>query len=141
MLKPPKRNLISRLFFNHKFLALLGLSLIILISIPLAKNISQRYRVNREIRELEKEINQLENKNIDFKKFITYLESNQFIEEQARLKLGLKKPGEEVAVIQTPINEQKLATTTNSIFGLPQLETGVTKATTNPERWLKYFFK
>ncbi len=139
-----KRNILGRLFFNQKFLALAGLTIIILISIPLSKNISQRYKINQQVKQLQQEIANLQNKNVDLKQFVSYLESNQFVEEQARLKLGLKKEGESVAVVETQPNQgnkqNEIATT--SIFNIPGLATvQPVKSVTNPQRWWKYFFK
>ena len=51
--------------FNQKFLTLLGLAAIILISFPFAKNTVKQYRINKEISELKKEIGDFKNKNAD----------------------------------------------------------------------------
>ena len=143
MFKKDKQNLLTRILFNQKTLALVGLAVIILISFPLAKNISQRYKISQEIKELESEINNLENQNTNLKEFIGYLESDQFVEERARLNLGLKKEGEEVAVIsgeaakiQNNGNKEEGATT--GIFGIEKEEPA--KPAGNPRKWWRYFF-
>jgi len=56
MINRKRKNLFIKIFSSQKLLALLGLIIIILISLPLAKNVSRRYRINQEIKELEKEI-------------------------------------------------------------------------------------
>jgi len=139
-----KRSILERLFFNQKFLAFVGLTIIILISIPLSKNISQRYKINQQVKQLQQEIANIQNKNELLKQSISYLESNQFVEEQARLKLGLKKEGESVAVIETQPNQgnkqNEIATT--SIFNIPGLATvQQVKPVTNQQKWWKYFFR
>lgn len=96
-----KRSLLIRFIFNPKTLIILGLAIVIVISIPISKNISKKYNIDQEILELEKEITAMESANTDFKKMITYLESDSFVEEQARLNLGLKKEGEEVIVVES----------------------------------------
>lgn len=100
MLNRNNKNSGGKILFNQKFLALAGVVIIVLISIPLAKNISRRYEIDQEIKEMQREITELESKNSGLSGVISYLESDQFIEEQARLQLGLKKRGEEVAVIK-----------------------------------------
>lgn len=139
-----KKSFLSSIFSNQKFLTLVGFFIIVLISIPLAKNISQRYKINKEIRELQEEIANLENKNIDLKELVAYLESDQFVEEQARLNLGLKKPGEDVAVIKNNTEQEKIqkeiaSSTIFNIQGLKKIEPE--KPTNNFTRWIKYFFK
>jgi cell division protein FtsB len=143
MFKKDKQNLLTRILFNQKTLALVGLAVIILISFPLAKNISQRYEISQEIKELEVEINNLENQNTNLKEFMDYLESDQFVEERARLNLGLKKEGEEVAVIsgeaatiQNNGNKEEGAAT--GIFGIEKEEPA--KPIGNPRKWWRYFF-
>lgn len=143
MFKKDKQNLLKRILFNQKTLALLGLSIIVLISFPLAKNISQRYRISQEIKELEAEINNLENQNTSLKEFIDYLESDQFVEERARLNLGLKKEGEEVAVINGEYSEiknngNKEEGAATGIFGMEKEEPA--KPVGNPRKWWRYFF-
>lgn len=140
MLARDKKGLLKRLFSNQKFLAVLGLILIILISIPLAKNISRRHRINREIKELEAEINQMESQNTDLEKLIKYLESDQFAEEQARLNLGLKKEGEQVAIIKEPPSAAT-GTAANSYDFPAQTAEGQVPADSNPKKWQRYFFK
>lgn len=121
----------KKFFYSPKFIALLGLIILILIGFPLAKNISKRYAVDQEIKELELEIKSLESQNKDMKNFIGYLESDQFLEEQARLKFGLKKPGEEVVVIKEDL-----------ISSLNQTDESATEADiSNQKRWFTYFFK
>lgn len=145
MINRNKKNLIYRLVASQKFLALLGLVVIILISFPLVKNVSRGYKVNQEIKELEKEITNLESKNSNFKDLISYLESDQFVEEQARLKLGLKKEGETVAVIKNGLlnkTENNLEATSSSIFNIPGLSKVKPVAPiNNPQKWWKYFIK
>lgn len=134
---------LKNIIFNQKFLAFLGLVILVLISIPLGANISKRNKINKEIKELEQEIKQVENKNKDLEKLINYLESEQFVEEQARLNFGLKKEGEEVAVIKGDGNTQTSASGSikKNIFKIPGLEKNKpAKPPSNPQRWWKYFF-
>lgn len=108
------------------------MGLIVLISFPLAKNVSKRYHLSKEIKELDKEIAEFESKNKDLKELITYLESEQFVEEKARLNLGLKKEGEKVAEIK----DDNFATTASLREG-EQADLGIFS---NLRQWWNYFF-
>lgn len=101
-----KRNFFARAIFNPKTLSFLGLIVIVAISFPISKSISKKYKIDQEILELEKEIEAMEGANSDFKKMLTYLESDSFVEEQARLNLSLKKQGEKVVVIEDISQEE-----------------------------------
>jgi len=126
-------NFFTKIIYNPKFLALVGLGLVVLISFPLAKNVSKRYKLSKEIKEMDKEIAEFESKNKDLKQLVTYLESEQFVEEKARLNLGLKKEGEKVAVIKDDI-----FMTTAASFG--EGNQGSPGTFFNLRRWWNYFF-
>ncbi len=147
-----KKNILSRVLHNSKVLTLLGLAVIVLLSFPVAKNISQRHSANKEIEELEKEIKLVENKNTQLQKMINFLNSDQYVEEQARLNFGLKKAGEQAVVVdangdpsayagagaQANSDNKKNSQTIYNIFGLNKIKSK--KIAGNGERWKKYFF-
>lgn len=144
MIQRGKKNSFKKIFFNQKFLALVGLIVIILISFPFAKNAVKRYKINQEINGLKKEIADLQNKGVDLKNFVSSLESDQFVEEYARLNLNLKKPGEEKTVIKTDILGLDLASSSggDSIFDIPgRGKEEPIPEPSNPKKWLNYFFK
>jgi cell division protein FtsB len=85
---------------NPRTFAIIALVFLLLIFLPLAKNYSRKRLVEQEIAGIQKEIDDFEAKNRDLKEMIDYLQSDQSLEEQARLNMGLKRPGEIVAVIQ-----------------------------------------
>ncbi|KKQ59805.1 MAG: Septum formation initiator [Parcubacteria group bacterium GW2011_GWE2_38_18] len=139
-----KNNFFLSFLFKQSVLTVIGLVLLVAISIPLAKNLSRRYRINNEISQLDKEIQEIEKKNTDLQKLIKYLESDQFAEEQARMNLGLKKEGESVAIVKNDPSvkkEEELLQPEKQIFNIPGLEKSKPKPASNPEQWLRYFFK
>ena len=143
-IRKKKKSFFEKIFFSQVFFAFIGLGIIALVSLPLARNISQRHKINKEVEKMQEEIDKIEGKNNNLKKLVTYLESDQFIEEQARLKLGLKKNGEEVVAIK---NEEKVvqgeeSDTPNTIYNMPGLEkTKPEKFLTNPKRWWSFFLE
>ncbi|HQO10989.1 MAG TPA: septum formation initiator family protein [bacterium] len=93
-------NFLYRFLVNPRTFAIIALVFLLLIFLPLAKNYSRKRLVEQEIAGIQKEIDDFEAKNRDLKEMIDYLQSDQSLEEQARLNMGLKRPGEIVAVIQ-----------------------------------------
>lgn len=73
---------------------------------------------------------QLEAKNKELKKKLTQIQSPQFIEEQARNKLGLSKAGETIVIIPEEKLRQVLGATQSAQVRLP-----------NWLGWFKVFFK
>ena len=126
---PKPNNFFYRLFSSQRFLAIVGLIFLLLIIFPLARTYTQRRLVEKEIEDVKKEISNFESTNQELKDMITYLESDQSLEEQARLNLNLKKPGEKVIVIELTKN----ASSSEDI-----------NKTTTPEsnflKWWRYFF-
>ncbi len=125
---PKPNNFFYRLFSSQRFLAIVGLVFLMMIVFPLAKTYTQRRLVENEIEGVKKEINDYEKSNQELKEMIVYLESDQSLEEQARLNLNLKKPGEKVIVI----DNSKVETSTNNIK--------TTTLENNFSKWWHYFF-
>lgn len=137
---------ISSIIFSAKTFFVLVLAVFILLMIPLSRNISARFRINQEIKGLEAEIASTQSKNNDLNKLITYLNSDQYVEQQARENLNLKKEGEEVVVLRglngadNPA-KQPASDADKSVFSVPGLEKAEAKAeVSNPQKWIKYFW-
>ncbi len=124
----------KNLFSHPIFFTLIGLALLFLIAVPLVKNINKKKAVDKEIKELEEEIFRLETDNNDLQNFISHLNSEEFIEEQARLNLGMKKRGEEVVILKNEnidLFSKKLENNKNNDK----------EELSNPQRWWRYFFQ
>lgn len=116
------------LFANQRLLAIIGLIFLVLIIFPLARTYSQKRMVEKEISDVKKQISDFESTNQDLKEMIDYLNSDQSLEEEARLNLNLKKSGEQVVVI----NNGEAQASTSSLL-LPSKKSNLAK-------WRDYFF-
>lgn len=130
---------IKKYLFSEIAVTVIGICVLALISIPLARNISKQYKINQEIRDLEAEIGRLESKNTELYKLIDYLESDQFVDEQARLNLNFKSPDEEVYIIKQDNSGRPAVDNTELKY---DIGTGrdAAQARSNPQKWLDYFF-
>lgn len=93
-------NFFYRLFRNQRFLAFIGLVLLVLISFPLFRTYTQKRMIEEEIAQMNADIETYEQETEKLQKMIEYLGSEESLEAQARLNLNLKKPGETVVVIE-----------------------------------------
>ena len=87
------------------FSVFLGALIILIVGFLLYSNwkINQkRAELKDRIEELAREIQILEEKKIQLEAGIEWSQSEEYLEETAREKLGLKKPGEEVVVVTPP---------------------------------------
>ena len=125
-----------RFIYSPKFLAFLGVVVLMVISVPLVESLNQKQEVEQEISDIKKEISRLESKNKNLDKLADYLGSEQFVEEQARLNFDMKKKGEKVVVVK---EEGKVAGASTSSTG----RVGSTRNSdrSNPGKWADYFFK
>lgn len=125
-----KKSAFAVFFSSPLFLSLVLLGLLAAIIFPLYKNMTNRYRIDDEIKGLQAEIDALETGNKDLKKLLSYLQSDQFAEREARLNFGMKKEGESVVVIK----EEDMP----SPSGISD-DRSLDK-TPNPLKWMKYFW-
>lgn len=120
--------------WKSKAFLLVLIIVLITITLNLSQNYSKNKEVNEEIASLRQEISSLEQENLQFQELINYFNSDAYIEEKARIDLGLKKQGEQVVVVTGDISEQ-IAQQTNS-----QTYTN-NKNKSNPKKWWDHFFE
>ncbi len=123
-----KKSLFPDLLFS-KFFLIFCVVIFLVVLFYLAQGTVKSYKVNSEIADLENEIIHSDKQNQDLGQLISYLKSDAFIEQEAKLKLGLKKPGENLVVIP----QSDSAQTENNVVA--------NKETTNLAKWWGYFFK
>ncbi|MDP2684712.1 MAG: septum formation initiator family protein [bacterium] len=133
----PKNNtpLIKRLF-KSKLLIVAEIIVLVFFSSALAQEIIRKYQVQGEVDKLQQELNDLEQKNIELSGLIEYFDSESYKEEQARLQLGLQKPGEQVVAVLGDSTENE----TEIINKKEKLAINIEDNFTNPQRWWNYFF-
>jgi len=128
-LEPNSHSFFYRLLTGQRFLTIVGLTFLIIIIFPLAQTYSQRRLIEKEIQDVQGQINNYEIQNKQLQDLITYLQSDQSLEAQARLNLNMKKPGEGVIVVE---NKK-----TNAV----QVELDSdNKLDSNLIKWWRYFF-
>ena len=130
-----RKSALAKFFTGQIFLTLVFLFILFLIVKPMITNIRQKQRINKEIKSLKMEIDRAEAKNSDFQKILNYLQSDEFVEEQARLNMGLKREGEKVLVVKTKHEKEPVAQP-------PQMPEAVDKIklVNNLNKWINYFF-
>jgi len=97
--KAKKSKLLKTALF-YLFFAVASLGLVFFLIVTNLKIYQRRSILNARIAELKKEVEILEDRNKNLKENIDYVESEDYLERVAREQLNMKKPGEEVVVIQ-----------------------------------------
>jgi len=123
-----KKLLSSKVFLFFITLALIGLT------INLGRESYRKYQLTKEINKLESDIERLEKKDEQMANLLEYFKEGSYLEQEARLKLNLKKPGEKVVVISqsagAEVDERIMVETENQ----------VSNETANFWKWWEYFF-
>lgn len=115
--------------FRWKIIIVFNLALLFFFGFNFTKEFIRNRRLNSEIKKLEAMAKEAEAKNLDILDLAKYLDTEQFLETEARTKLGLKKPGEEAMVVNIP----DIATATGT-------EAGKKNEISNAKKWWRYFF-
>lgn len=110
---------------------LLLLIIVLIIAYNLIAQIVATLRSGERLQTTASQLQDLEAKNKELKKKLADVKSSDFIEQQARDKLGLGKAGETIVVIP----DQKI----NSVLGISQ-ESKQEVRLPNWQGWLKLFF-
>lgn len=130
--KPRKRSLL-RFVYDPRLLTAVGMVILVAASIPLVRSLHQKHKVEQEINNIKKEVETLQTENKELDDLVEYLRSDHFVEERARLDLGLKERGEEVVVVK---GEGKVA----GASATADVDSTQEDKRSNPEKWIGYFF-
>ncbi|MFA5029542.1 MAG: septum formation initiator family protein [Patescibacteria group bacterium] len=125
--------------FSRKTVIAVSLILLLLFLIGLVKEAVNRYRLDKQIGDLENQIEQLEREKGQISNSIANWSEENQLEKEARLKLGLQKSGEKVVLV---LHDEK--TTAEQKIELPNktiIERGSGQEQSNPQKWWQYFFK
>jgi cell division protein FtsL len=118
---------------------IVNLAILLVIGISTVRESYRGWTVDHEIHALEAQAASLEGRRLQLDSLTRELTSADRVEYEARAKLGRKKPGERVIVLEgysasatwSTDGEADPSSLTTQVAQPPQ---------TNPQRWLTYFF-
>lgn len=132
----------TRLSFLSVFRQRLFFLLCVVIFLFLAVSSGREFWRNRQIKKtivsLELQAAELEARNLDIAKLNAELETESFLEREARLRLGLAKPGERVVIVEDGSTEPAVAQIGGEAFTEQDVIEG---PVSNLGRWSWYFFQ
>ena len=116
---------------------------IILLGVAFGREMVRRSYIDAQIQALQTEVDTLASSNSRLAELQSALQTESFIEREARLKLGLKKPGESVVVIkdQDKTNMQgTVSTDPSDPLNLVIDDETSSPSLVNATKWWYYFF-
>lgn len=130
-MKHDQQSSVRRFFASRSFLIFV-IILLASFAFGFARAYFQDYKVRQEIRQLESEVKQLENKKIKSMEILNYVASDRYVEDTARTEMNLKKPGEHVLFIENDENTQGAERQFDQ-------ESTDGQNISNPLKWVYYF--
>lgn len=120
----------TRRFFNSRLFIVIGIFLILLLAFGYGRAYYQGYKVEQDIKKLQDDISSLERKKLESMEVLSYVMSDRFVEEKARMELNLKKPDEKMIIVADETSEVSEVVEPVNSSGQPL---------SNPLKWW-YFF-
>lgn len=118
-------------FFSTKFF-LFGLILVAcFVLFVYAKGFYQDFKIKREVESLQKEIEGLESKKLESMEILSYVMSDNFVEEKARTELNMQKDGENIVFFNVDENSEAQNNDNGEVENIKPLS--------NPLKWWYYF--
>lgn len=93
---------------------------------------------DQDISALQKQVDDLEKSQQHLQEFNAFLNSDFFVEKEARIKLGMQKAGERVVVL--PKSERSQGAPAESRGEGPFSKKTAHEVQANPQLWWEYFF-
>ncbi len=141
MPRAPRTSFIRRLLGLRVFLVV-NVLVLLFLGLSFGKEFVHNYEIQQEISELQSQADQLAAHNFEVQQLSQVMQTESYVEREARLKLGLSKPGEQVVVVgandpkpAAPVQEDPVATATEETT-----QSGSMTAIANPKKWWYYFF-
>lgn len=119
-----------------KVILIPAIIIIILVLVAVTRETYKKNQIQKEIDILQEKAKQINKENLEIQEKITYFESKEYQEKEAKDKLSLQNPDENVVIIKPGITKETKIEEIASAF-VPKEE----QKTSNPIKWWRYFFK
>jgi len=123
-------------FYYSKYFLLIIFIIIIFFLVSAIKDYYSQEDLRDDIRTLDAQINDLEGEQADLITTLAQVQSEDFVETEARTRLNLRKPGEKVIIVSSDEDVQKL----NNQTGDKGIKDLLEEPDTNSSKWWSYFF-
>ncbi len=129
-----RKELSVKRIVSSKLFLFLGVIVLGFLIFSFGKKFLESREIDNEIREAGDEIARLEAKDGELENFLDFLSTDDFLEQEARLKFNLQKPGESVVIVPGANAARENGEGKNAAASED-------KNLSNPQKWWNYFFK
>jgi cell division protein FtsB len=135
----PKKHFLRRILELRLFLVV-NLFILCFLTLSFGREFFRDYQIQRDIEALQAEAEALETRNLEIAAYNSELQTEDFLESEARLRLGYAEPGEQLVVV---VNPDETATDQNETYSeliTHNSELAEFENVSNTQRWYYYFF-
>ncbi len=131
---------------HWRYLSAVNVLLILLIMLSFGREMVRRKDIDGQIHTLQKQAQEMQTQNIALTELHDAVQTESYIEREARLKLGLKKPGESVVILKgegdrgDKSNKGNRGGDSTDPLGIIVEGSGGQKQFANSTKWWYYFF-
>jgi cell division protein FtsB len=136
--KKQNENGLKKIFSSKIFLISI-IGVLVFLGIQLGRESYRKYQLQQEINNLKSEISKIEGENQELSNLMEYFKKDSYLEKQARVKLNLKKPGEEAVVF--PERKEEAESNASVDVSSADEKKQDKKSTANYWQWWEYFFE
>ncbi len=112
-------------------------TLFLVVGISTVRETYREWQVDQEIRQMQAQIEQYEGHKLSLVELLTRLDSNEALDKEARMRLGLRKPGERVIILQ---GADGMQASWQDDLQTEHVNQQAPDMRSNARRWLDYFF-
>lgn len=140
MLKRYKK-ILNQYLSRSKIIVIICAIIAVFLSINLVKEILSRHQIDEKIKQYKIDVEKLEQENSEISQLIDSWTTSRQLEKEARLKFGLRKPGENVVLVVRDNNVNKNTINQDSeVLGGVVVSRGDVNDS-NYKKWWLYFFE
>ena len=131
-----------RRLLSFRLLLLVNVGVIIFLCVSLGREFVRQMDIKQSVASLQEEVAALSRKHTELQDLYTSIQTVSYMEREARLKLGLQKPGEQVVIVQDSATLQTMPEEDGVEETMAQIASGnVARVSySNPKKWWFYFF-
>jgi len=140
MLRKYKKT-VNKYFSNSRLVIFVCVILAVFLGISLVKEVVNRHQIDEKIKQYKIDVTKLEKENDEIAELIDSWTTSKQLEKEARLKFGLKKPGENVVLItrNNQINNNVISDDAEVLGGV--VVANLNNYDPNYKKWWSYFFQ
>ena len=112
-------------------------TLFLVVGISTIRETYREWQVDQEIKQMQGQIEQYEGRKLSLVELLTRLDSKEALDKEARTRLGLRKPGERVIILQ---GSDGMQASWQDEVQIQPVNHAAPDLRSNAKRWLDYFF-